>query len=241
MNQTDLRLITLPFAENLCRDRNHEDVKPQNSLEALLQEKFSVHPYKRRNTLYYEGHPGVGVYCVCSGRAKIYRMGNNGKAHILQIANPKDFLGIECILGGEDYMSSCEMLEDGQVAFLDRQKFLELIRQNVGLAYEMSRYLARRVLSGDEARVHLADARVRERMARALLLLARSYGVSVKDGVRLDIRLKREDLANLVGTAVGTVLRLLKDLREEGLLLAPQGKKIILLNLEKLEEVARLG
>jgi len=241
MISPDCSILNLPSVNNSLSSRRPKSPELRNFLEILLRDHFTLHHYKRRNPLYYEGHPAVGVYCVRSGRAKVYRMGSNGKPHILQIANSEDFLGVECILGGEEYMSSCEMLEDGQVAFLDRQKFLELIRQNVGLAYEMSRYLARRVLSGDEARVHLADARVRERMARALLLLARSYGVSVKDGVRLDIRLKREDLANLVGTAVGTVLRLLKDLREEGLLLAPQGKKIILLNLEKLEEVARLG
>lgn len=77
-------------------------------------------------------------------------------------------------------------------------------------------------------------------MARALILLARAHGTFVKEGLLIDLKLSREDLANLIGTAVGTVLRLLKEFKEEQAILL-EGKHIILQNQKHLEEVAHLA
>ncbi len=207
---------------------------------SLLQEKAVLHPYKKKQTVYYEGHPALGVYCVHSGRIKVYKIGSNGKAHILFIANRGDFLGIECIFGGEDFTSSGEMLEDGVVAFIDRQKFFELTHENPPFVLDLTDNLAKRVRLADEERVSLAEGTVREKMARALILLARAHGTFVKEGLLIDLKLSREDLANLIGTAVGTVLRLLKEFKEEQAILLDK-KRILIQKREYLEKVAHLA
>jgi CRP/FNR family transcriptional regulator len=53
------------------------------------------------------------------------------------------------------------------------------------------------------------------------------------------LKISREDLANLVGTATETAIRLLSDLKNEGVV-ALVGKKIEILNLSKLVKIANI-
>ncbi len=213
--------------------------KKPDCLSLLFEDKATLHPYKKKQTIYYEGHPALGVYCVYSGRIKVYKIGANGKPHILFIANRGDFLGIESVLAGEDFSSSGEMLEDGLVAFIYQQKFFEMIRDNIQLSLDLTDNLAKRVRISEEERVNLAEGTVRERMARALVLLGRTYGTSTKQGTLINLTLSREDLANMIGTAIGTVLRLLKEFKEEQVI-ELEKKHIIVKNQKYLEKVAHL-
>jgi CRP/FNR family transcriptional regulator len=79
---------------------------------------------------------------------------------------------------------------------------------------------------------------VRERLAEALLFIKETYGFEA-DGKTIDLKISREDLANLVGTATETAIRLLSDLKHEGVV-ALEGKKIEILNLGKLVKIANI-
>ena len=79
---------------------------------------------------------------------------------------------------------------------------------------------------------------MRERLAEALLFIKETYGFEA-DGKTIDLKISREDLANLVGTATETAIRLLSDLKNEGVV-ALVGKKIEILNLSKLVKIANI-
>jgi CRP/FNR family transcriptional regulator len=200
-----------------------------------LDGKMALRSYKKKQALLYEGHPALGVFFLQSGRIKIYKMGCNGRPHILFIARRGDFLGIESVLRGEDFSSSAEMLEDGVVGFMSREKFTELLLNNTRFSLELTQALAKRISLSDEERVSLAEGSVRERMARTLVLLTRAFGHSVKGGILIDLKLSREDLASLVGTAMGTALRLLKEFKEDNAIHLEK-KHIVVQNSEYLEK-----
>ena len=83
----------------------------------------------------------------------------------------------------------------------------------------------------------IAQKSVKERLAESLLLLAKEFGME-NDGT-LKLNITREDLSNFVGTATETVIRLLSDYKAEGLVEA-KGRKIKLLNIEKMKTIAGL-
>jgi len=85
---------------------------------------------------------------------------------------------------------------------------------------------------------HLAQKPVRERLAEALLFIKETYGFEV-DGKTIDLKITREELANIVGTATETTIRLLSELKNEGVLQL-DGKKIAVLNLAKLVRIANI-
>ena len=81
----------------------------------------------------------------------------------------------------------------------------------------------------------IAQKSVKARLAEILLLIASDFGVE-EDGT-LKLNVTREDLSNFVGTATETLIRLLSDLKNEGLV-EVKGRKIKLLNRDKLKKMA---
>lgn len=85
--------------------------------------------------------------------------------------------------------------------------------------------------------INLAQKSVRERLATTLLMLKETYSMEGDESQIIDIALSREDLANIVGTATETVIRLLADFKQENLI-ATEGKKIKIINPKGLAKVA---
>jgi CRP/FNR family transcriptional regulator len=95
-----------------------------------------------------------------------------------------------------------------------------------GIIKELSKELADRA----EFITNMAQKSVRERLAFALILLMNVYDEE-------PINLTREDMANFVGTATETLIRLLKDFKEEGLI-EVQTRKMVVLDAKKLMDIA---
>lgn len=70
-----------------------------------------------------------------------------------------------------------------------------------------------------------------------LLWLKETFGLDEDDCI--DVKLNREEIANMVGTATEAVIRLLSDLKKEGFILL-EGKKIRLLDIHGLATLAEL-
>ena len=83
----------------------------------------------------------------------------------------------------------------------------------------------------------LSYKNVREKLAGVLLDLIKSHGRAENGQLRIDLKLTRQELASLIGTATETLIRVLSEFKEEGLV-ELQGKNIYILNLDKLKLVA---
>jgi CRP-like cAMP-binding protein len=82
---------------------------------------------------------------------------------------------------------------------------------------------------------NMAQKKVRDRLAETLLFLDETFG---EDALGyLNIRLSREEIANVVGTATESVIRMLSEMNKEQLVLL-FGKKIKLLNKKRLKRIA---
>ena len=75
---------------------------------------------------------------------------------------------------------------------------------------------------------------MKARLAEILLLIASDFGVEADGTLKLNV--SREDLSNFVGTATETLIRLLSDLKNEGLV-EIKGRKIKLLQRDKLQQI----
>jgi len=86
----------------------------------------------------------------------------------------------------------------------------------------------------------MSQKNVCERLAELLLNLKNKYGVKEDHGWRLDIKLTREEMAAIIGTANETVIRTISDFRNEGIL-DQIGKTIYITDVKKLESFANLN
>ena len=132
------------------------------------------------------------------------------------------------------------MLSDGQVCSIDKKEVLARVEAEPKLSYHIAQYLARQLKEADEERLELAQGAVRERLARLLALLSRTYGTKYAEGIRINLPLKREEMADMIGSAAETTMRVIKDFKEEKLL-AVNGRIITVLDEERLTSIAGLA
>jgi CRP/FNR family transcriptional regulator len=188
--------------------------------------------------LHYEGNPASGVDCIRAGRVKVYRTAPRDRLHILLIAQAGDVLGVESVLAGGNHASTAEMIEDGLVCHIERDVFLGALESDPPALRAVAELMAKQLLRSEAERVELAGGSVRERIALALLDLARRYGVPSGNGLRIDLKLSREDIADMIGTSPETAIRQLSELRREGIISTGR-RSIVVEDIDRLTHFVR--
>ena len=211
----------------------------RDDLVEILNRDKKARLYKKKQVIYHEGTEAIGAYCVLSGKVKVYKAGTEGRQHILEIASTHSMIGLDAAFYGRHYPSTAEMIEPGVLCFIAKSLLHHLIEKEPALTEDIIMALAKELRSSNEERVELAQAHVRERLARLLLQLSHHYGTANKTGTQITLRLSREEIAEMIGTAPETTVRFLKEFRENKLV-AIHGKEITVLNKNKLEETANL-
>jgi CRP/FNR family transcriptional regulator len=121
-------------------------------------------------------------------------------------------------------------LEESNICFIAKDDFLNMIDTNAALRNGIMKELSKELADRASFITNMAQKSVRERLAFALILLKNIYDPE-------PINLSREDMANFVGTATETLIRLLKDFKEEGLI-EVQTRKMTVLDTKKLIDIA---
>lgn len=194
--------------------------------------------YKKGDVVFQEGTYPFGIYCVNTGKIKLSHSGDDGREQIVRLAKPGDIIGYKALLSAEKYTASAIALDDSSVCFIPKDLFISILQKDANLSFEMMRIIASELRKAETKITHLAQKPVRERLAETLLFIKETYGVE-QDGTTLNVRLSREEIANLVGTATESAIRLLSEFKKDGLI-ELQGKKIRLLNPEEITRTANL-
>jgi CRP/FNR family transcriptional regulator len=200
-----------------------------DTLEGLDHTK-SCNYYKKNQGLFIEGSIPRGVYCVNAGKVKVFTLGDEGKEQIIHIAKPGEIIGFRAMLSGDPYRVSAETLEECAVCFIAKDEFFAMLDSNTEFRNEIIRGLSKELGEKAVSITDMAQKSVRERIACSLLQLKEIYGQE-------PINLSREDFANFVGTATETLIRFLKEFKEEGLV-DIQIRKVFILNSAKLHQIA---
>ncbi len=194
--------------------------------------------YKKGQIVFYEGNRPSGLFCVSKGKVKLYKLGYEGKEQIIRLAKEGDILGYRSLIGGEAYSASATVLEDAYICFIPKAVFFGMVNSNGELSMKLMHLLSQDLRAAENRIAELAQKSVRERLAETLLMLKEYYGAEDDHGM-LNVSLSREDLANIVGTATETVIRLLSEFRQEKLI-DLNGRKIRILNQQALIETAHI-
>jgi len=186
--------------------------------------------YKKNQGLFIEGSIPRGVYCVNKGKVKVFTLGDEGKEQIIHIADEGEIIGFKAMFSGDPYRVSATTLEDANICFIHKDNFLSMIDSNAALRSGIMRELSKELGERAVFITNMSQKSVRERLAVVLLMLQDIY----KDE---PINLSREDMANFVGTATETLIRLLKDFKEEGSI-ETTARKLTITDREKLLKLA---
>ncbi len=208
------------------------------SLDCLdtLSSNKTCNVYKKGQLLLREGSRPMGVYCIKEGKVKVFKLGQQGKEQITAVLKEGDLVGYRAMLGNSLFHVSVEALEDVVACHIPKSDFLSAFENDKVLHSKIIGELSNEVMGLTAIITDLAQKPVRERTAAALVMLRDVYKNEIEKSKPVEISLTRESLANIVGTATETLIRILHDFKEEKLI-ESKGRILTVKDLKTLERI----
>ncbi len=204
-----------------------------------LLDNVTLRQFKKNEIIYNDFDKPEYMICLIHGKVKIHKDGIGGRNQILRVIKPIEFFGFRAYFAEEHYKAIATALEPSLIASFPMNIILQLMQENFNISLFFMHHLARQLGYSDDRTISLTQKHIRGRLAEALLFLKDNYGLE-EDGYTLSIYMSREDLANLSNMTTSNAIRTLSALAAEKII-AIDGRKIKLINIEELELISKLG
>ena len=230
------RQINLPVCHS-CKLLHHTLMHflTKEELDEVTENKCG-HFYPKKSIIFREGVFPSGVYCLYSGKVKLFRFGVDGKEQVLRLYGPGELIGYRALVSNEPYSAYAETIEDTYMCFIKKDVFLKHLQENPKFANAFMQLLSKDLKHAEDLVTDIAHKNVRERLATALLLLKELYGTE-DDNQTLKVTLTRSDIAGIIGTATETAIRTLLEFKDDKII-ELRNKKIKILDPKRLERIA---
>lgn len=206
---------------NLKKDCENCIIKQLNSLKVLGRDELKsisdakiMKGFKKGETIFNENEKLRGVFCVRKGKSKLSKMSENGKDQIIKIANKGELLGQRSLISEEMTNLSATALDDMEVCFIPKKNIVISLNNNIEFTKAVLIQMSKELKFADNIIVNMTQKSVSQRTAEILLYLEKNYGKDEKGF--LSVKLKREDMANIVGTAKEGCIRTLSLFKKNG-------------------------
>ncbi len=167
--------------------------------------------------IFHQGDRAVSFYVLVRGRVRLVQVTPDGNQVLMRFIMPGEPFAAVAVFGKACYPVSAEVVDDAVVLCWHGACFADLMERYPELALRAMHVLAGRVQEFQDRLREMATERVERRLAHTLLRLARQAGRRVHRGILIDLALSRQDLAEMSGTTLYTVSRVLRKWEEEGL------------------------
>lgn len=176
---------------------------------ACLDAEHRVARYRKGETVYSEGDSAAALYCVYSGRVRLYRLTPGGGLRVLRFVEPGQLFGVADLLTGLSRTVTAEAAETAEVCRFPARFATALARRDPGFALALTSSMALDLRRTEELLLDVASP-VRDRVARLLLEIAGAETA--------EIPMSRLEMAQLIGTTPETLTRVLSELDREGVI-----------------------
>jgi CRP/FNR family transcriptional regulator len=223
---------------------NHVEVLRQVPLFASLTteqiaeaaDRFRVETFDQDTMIFLEGDPADRLWVISSGQVKIVKHTSEGQENLLEVITPGEMFGGAGLLLATHPATAVAMTVTTALS-IERELYLQLIRQYPDLALRIIYLLGERLQAAMKMRA-LSVERVDVRLANILLKLCDKVGWPIDEGMRINLPLSRQDLADMAGTTIETAIRVMSRFRKEGLVHTESGGYVVVLDRERLQRLS---
>jgi CRP/FNR family transcriptional regulator, nitrogen oxide reductase regulator len=177
--------------------------------------------------VFYQDDPAERIFVLKSGRIKLYQIADDGQQVLMRVMTPGMLFAAISLVEGAVYPVSAEAAQPSKVLYWSQDTMLKLIERFPPMAINALKILAGHVREFQNRYRELATERVERRLARTVLRLVSQTGRKTEEGVLLDLPLTRQDLAEMTGTTLFTVSRILSQWESQGLVLASRERLVV--------------
>ncbi len=211
------RLTALPAFAGLTRDE----------LQELLQ-RARVQKLEKGTALFEQGDEANRFFMLADGRLKVTQVTPDGHQVVVRYIGPGDMFGCVAVTGQQSYPGTASAAIDSTVVAWSAVEASELVEKHPKFGAHILRMMSGRVQEAHARMREMATERVERRVARALLRLAREAGRRTEAGIEIAMPLSRQDVAEMTGTTLYTVSRLLSAWEQDGLVEAGRQRVVII-------------
>ena len=176
---------------------------------------------------FMQGDPAGSLYVLRTGRVKLAQVDLDGQQILMRAIGPYSLFGAVALAQAEVYPVSAEAMEDCEAVAWPTATLMAFVGRFPRFALNAIQMMAFHAQEFQERFRQLATQRVERRLAHTLLRLASQSGVKTAEGVWIDLPLTRQDLAEMTGTTIYTVSRLLTQWETQGLVIADRERIVI--------------
>jgi CRP-like cAMP-binding protein len=219
-----------------------EDVKIDKSLVRSIAlfdrmsdadlDKFLSHAVSRRvpagEAVFEQGAAATHFFLLLHGRLKVTQVTEDGQQIIVRVVHPGDLFGFAKALQRSDYPGTALAVAESIALCWPTELWPQFIDRNPRLAVTAMQTIGQRLEEAHTRIREMSTQEVERRVAHAVLRLAGQAGRKEGAGVRIDFPISRQDIAEMTGTTLHTVSRILSAWEGKGLVEGGRQKLVIL-------------
>ena len=195
--------------------------------------------FKKNENVYFLNTIPSHMYCLISGKVKIYKDGVGGRSQIIRMVKHGQYFGYRAYFAKEPYITEASAFEDSIICSTPMEIISEIVIRNPQLANFFIKELAIDLGIADARVVNLTQKHIRGRLAESLLFLIDNYGLE-EDEATIAIYLSREDLASLSNMTTSNAIRTLSTFVDEKII-GIDGRKIKVRDIDALIRISNVG
>ncbi|WMD22854.1 Crp/Fnr family transcriptional regulator [Achromobacter seleniivolatilans] len=176
---------------------------------------------------YVQGAPGAHFFVLLQGFLKVSQVTPEGEQIIVRYVNPGDMFGLACAMGQTCYPATVQAVQESLCLAWPAAAWTPFTASHPQLGAIALQTMGHRLQDAHQRIQELSNDEVEQRVARTLLRLINQSGRPTHDGIDVGFPITRQDIAEMTGTTLHTVSRLLSDWKQRGIV-ASGRKRIVL-------------
>ncbi|MDF1856047.1 Crp/Fnr family transcriptional regulator [Pseudooceanicola sp.] len=192
------------------------------------------------DTIFAQGNPADSFYLLLDGSIRVLRLTPGGEQIVPLHIPAGQLFGIAPAMGLEVYPADAMAAVDCVTLSWPRRHWSDFVTRYDGFGSETWRSIGARMIELHDRIEELSTRAVEQRVAAVVLRLVRQYGRNVEAGIEITLPITRATIAEMTGTTLHTVSRLLSGWEKDGIV-ASKRKHITVTDAHRLVMIAEAG
>jgi CRP-like cAMP-binding protein len=206
-----------------------------------VSDKKQTVTLKKKDVLFHQGQDVEGIFCHLSGLSKVVQKDTEGNVRFSRLVLPGDTSGHRSLFIETKYKGTADVISDTlQACYIPKADILYLLSNNASFAKNLIIRISSELIRLEEEQITAKEKTVRTRLAQLLYGLCEAHAEPVNGNhLLIQAEITKVDIASFLSVANETIIRLMSEMKSEGLI-SYQGKKILINDLDKLKAQSKL-
>ena len=165
--------------------------------------------YAAGTAVFEQGQAAEQFFVLLHGRLRVTQVNAEGQQTIVRMVNPGDLFGIAKALRRPDYPGTASAVMESLALAWPMASWDVILERHPAVAINAMQTMGQRLQEAHAKVRELSTEEVERRVAHTVLRLASQSGKKEAGGIRIDFPVTKQDIAEMTGTTLHTVSRIL--------------------------------